>query len=538
MSRKIVYGEKARKALVKGVNAVADAVKVTMGAKGRNVVISKEHGEPQIINDGISIAKEIILDDALENAGARLVRSASAKTNEQAGDGSSGSILLTQAILNEGIKNVSAGANPIELKEGMNIAVKRVVELIKQSSREVDKNKTIEQVATISAGNDISIGKLIAQAMDKVGNDGIVSMSESKTAETTLKVVEGMQIDRGFLSPYFVFDKERNESVLEDAYVLCVAKRLSTSEEYIPILEAVRKNPKPILIIADDIEGEALATLSLNVQAGVIKAVVIKSPFGSIVNDKLDDIAKLTGATMYQDGCGFKLQEMTLAHLGRAKRITVTKDSTTIITDSFDRPELKERIQVLQSRIDLSSDKVEIQRCKERLAKLTGAIAVIEVGAPTEVEMKEKKLRVEDALNATKAAVAEGIVAGGGATFAKISKDIMKLAKDKNVARTADVRTGIEIIARALEAPLTQIADNAGVKGDVVAETVKYFKDNRGYNALTNEYVDMFKAGIIDPAKVLRCEIENSASIAGMILTAEASVAEVKESQPTLKISQ
>lgn len=539
MTRKITYGEEARKSLVKGVNAVADAVKVTLGAKGRNVVISKEHGQPQIINDGISIAKEIILEDALENAGAQLIRSASAKANEQAGDGSSTTIVLTQAIVNEGMKNVSAGANPIELKNGIQLATDVVVDELKKVAKPVKDNATIEQVATISAGNDKFIGRLIAVAMEKVGNDGIVSMAESRTTETTFTVTEGMQFDRGFLSPYFIFDKERNESVMEDCFVLCLAKRISVIGDLVPVLEAVVKSQKPILIIADDIDGEALATLSLNVQSGVMKAVVVKSPYGSIANDKLDDIAKLTGAFMFQDGCGLQLNQLTVEHLGRAKRVTITKDSTTIIVDSFEKPELQERIRELQARIDNSKDKMEVERCKERLAKLTGSVAVIEVGASTEVEMKEKKLRVEDALNATKSAVAEGVVAGGGATFAKIAKIVEKASKSKVADLTPDTRTGIRIVAKALETPLVQIANNAGVKGEVVVEKVKSFaNNNKGYNVLTGKYVDMFDAGIIDPAKVERCAIQNASSVAGMILTAEASVAEVPKEQPTFKISQ
>ena len=539
MPRKITYGEDARKSLVKGVNAVADAVKVTLGAKGRNVIISKPNTQPQIINDGISIAKEVLLEDELENAGAKLIRSASAKANEQAGDGSSTTIVLTQAIVNEGMKNVSAGANPIELKEGINRATNIVVDEIKKVAKSVDTNKTVEQVATISAGNDTFIGRLIAVAMDKVGNDGIVSMSESRTTETTLNITDGMQFDRGFLSPYFIFDKERNESVLEDCYVLCMAHKLNVIGDLVPILESVTKMGKQLLIIADDVEGEALATLSLNVQAGVLKTVIVKSPFGSIANDKLDDIAKLTGAFLFQDGCGLKLNQLTLEHLGTAKRVTVKKDSTTIIATDFEKPELKERIKELQARIEHSKDKMEVQRCKERLANLTGSVAVIEVGAPTEVEMKEKKLRVEDALNATKSAVAEGIVAGGGATLAKIVKTVEQASKAKNSELTSDMRTGMRIVAKALEAPLVQIANNAGVKGDVVVEKVKTFaKNNKGYNVLTNKYVDMFEAGIIDPAKVERCAIQNASSVAGMILTAEASVAEVPKETPTVKLAQ
>ena len=540
MSRKIVYGEEARKSLVKGVNAVADAVKVTLGAKGRNVVISKLNGQPQIINDGISIAKEVILDDALENSGAQLIRSASAKTNEQAGDATTTTAVLTQAIVNEGMKNVSAGANPIELKEGINKATEIAVEELKKLAKPVDTNAVIEQVATISAGNDKFIGRLIAVAMDKVGNDGIVSMAESKTTETTLNLTEGMQFERGFLSPFFIFDKERNESVMEDCLVLCLAKRISAIGELVPLLEAVvGKLQKPLLIIADDIDGEALSTLSLNVYNKIMKCVVVKSPYGSVANDKLDDIAKLTGAFMYQDGCGLTLNQLTVEHLGRAKRVIVNQETTTIIVDNYEKPELQERIKELQARIKNSQNKMEVKRCEERLAKLTGAIAVIEVGASTEVETKEKKLRVEDALNATKSAVAEGVVAGGGSTFAKIAKIIEKASKAKSPDLTADMKTGMRIVAKALEAPLAQIANNGGVKGDVIVEKVKTFaKDNRGYNVLTNKYVDMMEAGIIDPAKVERCALQNASSVAGMILTAEASVAEVQKEQPVIKLAQ
>lgn len=531
MSKEITYSESARMELLKGVNAVADAVKVTLGPKGRNAVIGKENGAPMIINDGVSIAKEIELDNEIQSVGAQLIQSVASKTNDVAGDGTSASTVLTQAIVNEGIKAITAGWNPMEVRLGIELATKEVKELIKANAKPITSKDETIQVAAISAGNNEEIGSIIASAFEKVGNDGIITVSESKTAETTLKTVEGMQFNRGYISPYFVTDREANNVVLEDCYVLLVGKTISRLNEVVPILEQVARDGRPLLIIAENVEGEALATLIANSMRKVLKAVAISAPeYGEQRINTMKDIAIMTGGTFLDDTTGSKLEEATTAQLGIASRVVVTKASTTIVVNE-QNDELKKLVRELKGKIELKNydSEYEERQIKERLARLAGGVAQIEVGAGSEVEMKEKKLRIEDALNATRAALDEGIVPGGGVTLLKIAKKLNRKKFDSE-----DIAVGYNIVAKALEAPLIQIANNAGVKGDVVADKVRRSTVfSKGYDALKNTYVDMFEAGIVDPAKVIRSALENAANVSASLLTTEVAIVPKKEQPAT-----
>ena len=522
MNKKIVYGEEARAALVKGVDAVADVVKVTLGPKGKNVVIDKEYGDPQIINDGVSIAKEVELEDSAENAGARLLISAASKANDIAGDGSSTTILLTQAMIKEGLRNLSTGRNSVAIKNGMSAAARDVVKLLDRDSIPVKTVEAITNVASISAGNDEETGKLIAEAMEKVGKDGIITVGESKTFDTTLEVVEGMQFDKGYVSQYFVTDTERMEASFDNPYILCVNKRLAGIQELMPILEQVAKKGVPLVIIAEDIEGEALATLTMNNLRKLIKVVAIKAPdFGINRTEKLHDIAILTGGRCAVDELGVALNSLTLDDLGTAERVVVTKDHTTIIV-SQTNAKLEEHIKVLKAKIEVAESSFEKDKLKERLAKLAGGVAVIKVGGLTEVEMHEKKLRIEDALNATRAAVKEGVVSGGGVALLDCYSELCK-GYDKEASE--DFNIGYNIVVQALKAPVIQIAENAGLCGRAVLNEIsRYDKKGIGYDALNDEYVDMLEKGIIDPVKVTKNAVMHAASVSSMILTTEASI--------------
>lgn len=536
MAKEIVYSNNARLQLLEGVNAVADAVKATIGPKGRNAAIKKANGSVVIINDGVSIAKEIELDNEIQDMGAQIIKDVSAKTNDVAGDGSSGSAVLAQAIIKEGIKMVTVGCNPMELRQGMAKAAKDIRALISANAKKVETAEEVEQVATVSAGNDSEIGKIVAEAVTKVGNDGIVTVGESKTSETELKLVEGMQFKRGYLSHYFVNDAERNEVVFENAYILLVSKTVSSMDAIVPLLENISRygGGRPLLIIAENVEGEALATLVVNNLKKVIKVCAVMAPeYGEQRTAVMKDIAVLTGAKFIDDAAGARLQDVTLDDLGTAQRIIVKKDSTVIITDNREEnAELKKQIKILRNALDMQSydNDWEKQKIQERLTRLDGVAATIEVGAGSEVEMKEKKLRIEDALNATKAAVLEGIVPGGGTTLAKIAT----ILKNSNPEFTSnDVKVGYDIVLNALSAPITQIANNAGVKGDVVSYIVSTNTSfSYGYDALKDEYVDMYDAGIVDPAKVIRSSLENAVNISASLLTTEVAVVPKKE-QPT-----
>lgn len=536
MAKEIVYSNNARLQLLEGVNAVADAVKATIGPKGRNAAIKKANGSVVIINDGVSIAKEIELDNEIQDMGAQIIKDVSAKTNDVAGDGSSGSAVLAQAIIKEGIKMVTVGCNPMELRQGMAKAAKDIRALISANAKKVETAEEVEQVATVSAGNDSEIGKIVAEAVTKVGNDGIVTVGESKTSETELKLVEGMQFKRGYLSHYFVNDAERNEVVFENAYILLVSKTVSSMDAIVPLLENISRHGggRPLLIIAENVEGEALATLVVNNLKKVIKVCAVMAPeYGEQRTAVMKDIAVLTGAKFIDDAAGARLQDVTLDDLGTAQRIIVKKDSTVIITDNKEEnAELKKQIKILRNALDVQSydNDWEKQKIQERLTRLDGVAATIEVGAGSEVEMKEKKLRIEDALNATKAAVLEGIVPGGGTTLAKIAT----ILKNSNPEFTSnDVKVGYDIVLNALSAPITQIANNAGVKGDVVSYIVSTNTSfSYGYDALKDEYVDMYDAGIVDPAKVIRSSLENAVNISASLLTTEVAVVPKKE-QPT-----
>ena len=527
MTKKISYGEDARTKLIKGINAVADVVKVTLGPKGKNVVIEKENGIPQIINDGISIAKEVELEDPIENAGVKLVQEASSKANDSAGDGSTTTIILTQAMVNEGVKSIKVGCNAVAIKNGMQQAARDIAKSLDEMAIPVDTSEAIKQVATVSAGNDETIGSLIAEAVEKVGKDGIITVSESSTFNTTLEVTQGMQFDRGFVSPYFATDPEKGEAVYENPYILCANKSISNLSEIVGLLEEVARQGRPLIIIADDIDGEALASLTVNAMRKVLKVVPIKAPdFGTHRKAKLEDIAILTRGKCAIEELGLKLSEFTVADLGTAERVIVTKDHTTIIASQENNPEFDQYVNVLRAQIEVAENDFEEGKLKERLAKLVGGVAVIKTGALTEVEMKEKKLRVEDALNATKAAIKEGVVAGGGVALLKCMPDAFK---DEN-----DFDKGQIAVYKALSAPIRQIAENAGVNGEVVeyntinekGREVKQGKESKtyGYNALTDEYVDMIEAGILDPVKVTKSALLNAASVASMVLTTEAAI--------------
>ena len=528
MAKTIIFKEDARKALLAGVDAVANVVKVTLGPKGRNVILERKFGAPQIVNDGVTIAKEVELPDPLENAGAQLIKDVSSKTNDVAGDGTTTASVLAQAIVSEGLKNVTAGANPMEIKKGINKAVSIAVEEIKALAKPVESKEAISQVASISAGNDNYIGSLVADAMDKVGAEGVITVEESKTMGTSLKVVEGMQFDKGYISPYFINDTERMEAVLEDAFVLCVNKKINLIADLVPVLEQVAREGKSLLLIAEDVEGEALATLVINTMRKVLRAVAVKAPgFGDRRKAMLEDIAILTGGELFTEELGIKLENVTTQMMGKAKRVTVTKDTTTIVVGDETKKAVAERVALIKKQIEQSDSDYDKEKLQERLAKLSGGVAVIEVGAATEVELKERKLRIEDALNATRAAIEEGIVPGGGVTLIKVAKVLaekMEKCDGKSCDCSFDAKTGAEILLRSLDAPLIQIADNAGERGEVVAEKVKDMDGAMGYDALNNKYVDMFQAGIVDPAKVTRSALENAASVAGMLLTTEAAV--------------
>ena len=528
MAKRIVFNEEARKSLMKGIDAVADAVKVTIGPKGRNVILEKKFGAPQIVNDGVTIAKEIELENGLENAGAQLLKEVSSKTNDVAGDGTTTASVLAQALVREGLRNLTAGANPIGIKRGMDKAVAVAVEEIKKMSKPVNSKEALAQVAAISAGNDSQIGGLIADAMDKVGHDGVITVEESKSTGTTLKVVEGMQFDKGYISPYFVTDPERMEAVLEDAYVLCVNKKINLIADLVPVLEQVARDGRSLLIIAEDVEGEALATLVVNTMRKVLRAVAVKAPgFGDRRKAMLEDIAILTGGQVISEDLGMKLENITLDMLGTSKKVEITKDDTTIIDGDGVKELIKARVEQIRKQIEETSSDYDREKLQERLAKLSGGVAVIKVGGASEVEVKEKKDRIDDALHATRAAVKEGVVAGGGAALLYATR-----ALDKVNPENQDQRVGVEIIRKAIQAPIRQIAENAGVDGAVVAGKVLESKDtNFGYNAQSGEYVDMVKSGIIDPTKVVRTALQDAASVGGLLITTESMVTEAPKKE-------
>ena len=529
MAKKIVFEEDARKSLLKGIDAVADAVKVTLGPKGRNVILQKKFGAPQIVNDGVTIAKEIELQDGLENAGAQLLKEVSSKTNDVAGDGTTTASVLAQAIVREGLKNLTAGANPMSMKRGIDKAVEISISKIKDLSHPVSTKEEIAQVAGISAGNNSEIGELIAEAMEKVGHDGVITVEESKSFGTNLKVVEGMQFDKGYISPYFVTDAERMEAVLEDAYVLCVNKKINLIADLVPVLEQVARDGRSLLLIAEDVEGEALATLVVNTMRKVLRAVAVKAPgFGDRRKAMLEDIAILTGGQMFTEELGMKLENITTDMMGTAKRVTVSKDETTIVVGNETKSAVAERVALIKRQIEASDSEYDKEKLQERMAKLSGGVAVIEVGAATEIELKERKLRIEDALNATRAANEEGIVPGGGVALIRVQQELEKRL-DALTFDSDDEKSGFKILTAALDVPLRAIADNAGAKGDIVVDNVRSEKDAYGYDALLNRYTDMFSAGIVDPAKVTRSALENAASIGSMLLTTQAAVVDIPE---------
>ena len=523
MAKEILFNEEARRALGRGVDQLANAVKVTLGPKGRNVVLDKKFGSPTITNDGVTIARDIELPDPFENMGAQLVKEVATKTNDVAGDGTTTATVLAQAMIQEGMRNVAAGANPMILKKGIETAVKTLVEEIKKRSIKVSGKSEIAQVASVSAADE-EIGGLIAEAMEKVGNDGVITVEESKGLQTALNVVEGMQFDRGYISPYMVTDPDRMEAVMDNPYILITDRKISAIADMLPTLEKVVKVGKELLIIAEDVEGEALATLVVNRLRGTFKAVAVKAPgFGDRRKAMLEDIAILTGGTVITEDMGRKLDSVELTDLGTARQVRITKDETTIIDGVGDKDVIAKRVSQIRAQVEETTSEFDREKLQERLAKLSGGVAVIEVGAATEVEMKDKKLRIEDALNATRAAVEEGIVAGGGTTFIDIIPALNTLEA------TGDVQTGINLVKRAVEEPLRQIAYNAGLEGSVVVEKVKNTEAGVGFNALTEEYIDMVKAGIVDPAKVTRSALQNAASIASLVLTTETIVADKVE---------
>jgi chaperonin GroEL len=520
-AKEIVYTENARNLILAGVNALADAVKVTLGPKGRNVVIEKSFGSPTITKDGVTVAKEIELENRFENMGAQMVREVASKTSDVAGDGTTTATVLAQAIYREGSKLVAAGHNPMEIKRGIDKAVDVVVETLKKLSKQTKDPKEIEHVGTISANGDKEIGTKLAEAMQKVGKEGVITVEESKTAETTLEVVEGMQFDRGYLSPYFVTDPERMEAVLEDAYILISEKKISNMKDLLPVLEAIARSQKPLLIIAEDIEGEALATLVVNKLRGTLHCSAAKAPgFGDRRKEMLKDIAVLTGGQVIAEELGLKLENVTISDLGRAKRVTLDKDNTTLVDGAGDKAKIKGRIEEIRKQIETTTSDYDREKLQERLAKLVGGVAVVKVGAATETEMKEKKARVEDALHATRAAVEEGVVAGGGVALLRGQTALDGLKVDD------EQRFGVQIIRRALEEPLRLIAQNAGLEGSIVVNKVREGKDDFGYNAATDQYGNLLQMGVIDPVKVVRTALQNAASVAGLMLTTECLVAE------------
>lgn len=532
MAKQMVYDEEAREKLMKGVNKLADAIKVTLGPKGRNVVLEQSFGSPTITNDGVTIAKEIDLEDPFENLGAQLVKEVATKTQDVAGDGTTTGTLLTQAILKAGMKNIAAGSSPIDIKRGIDKATSAVVNYIREKSTPIKTKDKIAQVATISANNDHEIGNLIADAMDKVGHNGVITVEEAKSMETSLEVVEGMQFDKGYLSPYMVTNTEKMEAKLENPYILMFDKKLSKMKELVPLLEAVAESGRPLLIVAEDVEGEALATLVVNILRGALKVVAVKAPgFGDEQKEMIEDLAVLTGGKLVSEEKGMKLEGVTIEELGEAKSVTVTKEKTTIVEGKGDPKKLKERVKLIESQIKVTDSEFDREDLQKRLARLSGGVAVINVGAATETEMKEKKARVDDALSATRAAVEEGVVTGGGVTLVRAISALGDLKVP------GDQKIGVDIIKRAIEEPLRQIAENAGKDASIVVERIKREpKDsNIGYNAKTDDFVDFLKEGIIDPTKVTRSALQNAASIAGMVLTTEVAITDIpekKESHP------
>jgi len=531
MAKDIKFDVEARDAIKRGVDALANAVKVTLGPKGRNVIISKSFGAPQVTKDGVSVAKEIELEDALENMGAQMVKEVASKTNDLAGDGTTTATVLAQAIVKEGLKNVAAGANPMDLKRGIDKAVEAIVkDLEKQATKVGNSSDKIEQVAAISANNDETIGKLIAKAFGKVGKEGVITVEEAKGTETYVDVVEGMQFDRGYLSPYFVTDSEKMQTELENPMILLCDKKISSMKDLMPVLEPVAQQGKSLLIIAEDLDGEALATLVVNKLRGSLKIAAVKAPgFGDRRKAMLEDIAILTGGTVISEERGFTLENATLEMLGTAENVTIDKDNTTIVNGAGKKNDIQARVGQIKSQIETTTSDYDKEKLQERLAKLAGGVAVLYVGAASEVEMKEKKDRVDDALHATRAAVEEGIVAGGGVAFVRAQKVLTKLTTD-----TMDEATGITIVSKAIESPLRTIVENAGGEGSVVVNKVREGKKNEGFDAKTETYVDMLKMGIIDPKKVTRIALENAASVAGMILTTECALVDIKEDTPPM----
>ena len=529
MAKKIQFDIEAREGLKKGVDALANAVKVTLGPKGRNVIIGKSFGGPQVTKDGVTVAKEIELEDALENMGAQMVKEVASKTNDLAGDGTTTATILAQSIVNEGLKNVTAGANPMDLKRGVDKAVSAVVENLNKSAKTVgNSSEKIQQIASISANNDNVIGDLITEAFEKVGKEGVITVEEAKGTDTYVDVVEGMQFDRGYLSPYFVTNSEKMESDLESPYILLYDKKISAMKDLLPVLEPVAQSGKPLLVIAEDVDGEALATLVVNKLRGALKIAAVKAPgFGDRRKAMLEDIAILTGGTVISEERGFNIENTTIDMLGSAERVTIDKDNTTIVNGAGDKKAIEDRVNQIKTQIETTTSDYDKEKLQERLAKLAGGVAVLYVGAASEVEMKEKKDRVDDALHATRAAVEEGIVAGGGVALIR-ARNVL----DKIKATNDDELTGIQIISRALEAPVRTIVSNAGGEGSVVVAKIIEGKDGFGYDAKSEQYVDLFDAGIIDPKKVTRVALENAASVAGMILTTECALVDIKEDTP------
>ncbi len=529
MAKEIQFDVDVRSKMKAGADALANAVKVTLGPKGRNVVIDKKFGAPQVTKDGVTVAKEVELADRFENMGAQMVKEVASKTNEQAGDGTTTATVLAQAIINVGIKNVTAGANPMDLKRGIDKAVAAVVEDLKSRSQQVgDDYSKVEQVGTVSANNDSYIGKLIADAMSKVGKDGVITVEEAKGTETEVKVVEGMQFDRGFISPYFMTNSDKMETELTNPSILVTDKKISTMKDLLPILEPIAREGRELLIIAEDVDGEALTTLVVNKLRGTLKIAAVKAPgFGDRRKEMLQDIATLTGAIVISEERGFTLENATPDMLGKAEKITITKENTTIVGGAGSKDDIRERTESIKKQIELSTSDYDKEKLKERLGKLAGGVAVLYVGATTEVEMKEKKDRVEDALNATRAAVEEGYLPGGGVSYIRAASALEKLKGENE-----DETTGIRIVAKAIEEPLRQIAYNAGVDGSVIIQKIKEGKDDFGYNARTDEFVHMYEAGVIDPTKVSRVALENAASVAGMFLTTECGIVDIPEPAP------
>jgi len=531
MAKQVVHGEESRAAILRGVNQLADAVKITLGPKGRNVVIDKKFGSPTITKDGVTVAKEIELKDNLENMGAQMVREVASKTSDVAGDGTTTATVLAQSIFKEGVKTVAAGANPMALKRGIDKAVIKAVEEIHRLSKEIKGSAMIAQVGTVSANGDATIGKIIAEAMEKVGKDGVINVEESRTLDTTLDIVEGMQFDRGYLSPYFVTDAERMEASLENVLILIHEKKIGTMKDLLPLLEQIAKMGKPLLIIAEDVEGEALATLVVNKLRGTLNVAAVKAPgFGDRRKAMLEDIAILTGGKVISEDLGIKLENVQVADLGRAKKVTIDKDNTTIVEGVGKHSDIEGRVTQIRSQMEDTTSDYDREKLQERLAKLVGGVALIKVGAATETEMKEKKARVEDALHATKAAAEEGIVPGGGVTLVRAAKTLEDAKAVIGKGGDPDERIGVAIVRRALEEPLRQIVQNAGKEGAVIVERVRNDKnDNFGFNAQTEEFEDLVKAGVIDPTKVTRTALQNAASIAGLMLTTEAMISELPE---------